>query len=78
MVKNNWYKKPTEDDPIGIKRFDESKPIGLIETKAILEDMLAASERTSDVYISKKRKEAIRRALIEVEITIDNGDKSNL
>ena len=50
----------------------------LLETKAVLEDMLAASHRDSDVYFSERRIEAIKRALIEVEITIDNGDESNL
>ena len=45
----------------------------LLETKAMLENML-----TDCSCLSKKHKEAIRRALIEVEITINNGDESNL
>ena len=44
----------------------------LLETREILNEMLYSKD------VSKKQKEAIERALIEVDITIDNGDESNL
>ena len=40
----------------------------LLETKVVLEDILAAAHRNSDVYFSKERKEAIKRALIEYKM----------
>lgn len=44
----------------------------LLETRLILNDMLNSS------FTSKQQKEAIKRALAEVECTIDNGDDGNL
>ena len=44
----------------------------LLETKKILNDLLNSNKLT------KKQSEAIERALVEVEITIDNGDELNL
>ena len=44
----------------------------LSETRLVLIDMLNSS------FISIQQKEAIKRALFEVEITIENGDESNL
>ena len=49
----------------------------LLETKAVLESMLTNSMKLHH-RISKKQEQAIERALREVEITIDNGDPSNL
>ena len=43
----------------------------LLETREILNQMLYSKDT------SKKQKEAIERALVEVDITIDNGDESN-
>ena len=46
----------------------------LLETREVLNDMI-----TNSIYynLSHKQKEAIERALEEVEITIDNGDPGN-
>ena len=43
----------------------------LLETKRVLEDMLNGN------FLFEKQKEAVQRALIEIEITIDNGDPGN-
>jgi hypothetical protein len=55
------------------QHIERGKNMKLLETKATLEEML-----TVCTCLSRKHKEAIKRALIEVEITIENGDESNL
>jgi len=47
----------------------------LLETREVLNDMIFYH-----IYynLSDKQIEAIKRALIEVEVTIDNGDEGNL
>jgi hypothetical protein len=44
----------------------------LLETREILNEMLYNKD------ITMKQKEAIKRALVEVNITIDNGDEDIL
>lgn len=46
--------------------------IKLFETRDVLNDLVTKN------FLSKRQKEAIRRALAEVETTIDNGDEGNL
>ena len=46
--------------------------IGLLETQRVLERMLKYS------VLTEKQDAAIRRALVEVDITIDNGGELNL